>query len=106
MLYTTLTSAELLDAYANKLGLDTSRSRKWFRKRLIRVEGLDNGSLNAVELLAKGISYINRNSVRSNVQNSQGSSLSKYRITCLTEDDRYQFRKQLRLAGDKNAMQR
>ena len=102
----TITSAELLDAYANKLGLDTSRSRKWFRKRLIRVEGLDNGSLNAVELLAKGISYINRNSVRSNVQNSQGSSLSKYRITCLTEDDRYQFRKQLRLAGDKNAMQR
>ena len=74
--------------------------------RIWRIEGLDNDSLNAVELLAKGISYINRNSVRSNVKNSQGSSLSKYRITCLTEDDRYQFRKQLRLAGDKNSMQR
>ena len=102
----TVTSSDLLYAYADKLGLDTSRSRKWFRRRLIRIEGLDSGSLNAVELLAKGISYINRNSVRSNVKNSQGSSLSKYRITCLTEDDRYQFRKQLRLAGDKNAMQR
>lgn len=102
----TITSSELLDIYADKLGLEASRSRKWFRKRLIRIEGLDNDSLNAVELLAKGISYINRNSVRSNVKNSQGSSLSKYRITCLTEDDRYQFRKQLRLAGDKNSMQR
>ena len=102
----TIASSDLLNAYANKLGLEASRSRKWFRKRLIRIEGLDNDSLNAVELLAKGISYINRNSVRSNVKNSQGSSLSKYRITCLTEDDRYQFRKQLRLAGDKNSMQR
>lgn len=91
---------------SNKVILN-SEVRRYYnydpRLKILKPDGF-NDSLNAVEALAQAISYENKELIKSNVKNSEGSNLSKTSLTSLGLDDMYQLRKDRKMAneGDKD----
>ena len=77
------------------------KDSRWFnsKTKFIRVEGLDGQLINAANLIARAISYLNKDSSRNNVKISDNSSLSKYRLTCLDQEDTYMLSKNNMFGG-------
>lgn len=71
------------------------KDSRWFnsKTKFIRVEGLDGQLISAANLIARAVSYLNKDSSRNNVKISDNSSLSKYRLTCLDQEDIYMLSK-------------